>query len=162
MACAADLATRNAAYRALIQTVGISTEHKADLARRGLSGPEAASARYGSVSVNSRHDIATLVQSDTGLTDEEILSVPGFGRDDLGRLAVLGAAGLIIPVTDKDGLISGCQIRPDKPRLEKDKNGVEKVVGKYVWLTSSTVDGPARFRSLTFRPSMRPRNRSTS
>ncbi len=143
---AAELAKRDAAYRALIQAVGLDSEHKADLAHRGLSGPETASGRYGCMGINSRYAIATLVQNETGFTDDEVLAVPGFGKDDLGRLAVLGPAGLIIPVTDKDGLISGCQLRPDKPRIEKDANGDDKVVGKYIWLSSSGADGPSAVR----------------
>jgi hypothetical protein len=139
----ADLAKRDAAYRALIQAAALDSEHKADLARRGLSGPEAASGRYGCLGVNSRQAIAALVQNETGFTDDEVLAIPGFGKDDFGRLAVLGPAGLIIPVTDRDGLISGCQVRPDKPRVEKGKDGAEKTGPKYIWLSSSGVDGPS-------------------
>jgi hypothetical protein len=148
----ADLATRDAAYKALVRTIGLTPEHAADLVRRGLSGPDAASGRYGSIGVNSRHEVAVLVQSETGLADDEILAVPGFGKDDLDRLELTGPAGMIIPVTDKDGMISGCQIRPDKPLVEKNESGAEKVISKYLWLTSSKAGGPGAVASAHVPP----------
>jgi Domain of unknown function (DUF927) len=133
----ADPETRDAVYSALLTVLSLSRGHNKDLLKRGLSGPEIAAGRYRTLPDAKRAECAAEVRGRLGLTDEELLKVPGFYLNDLGLIAIGGKAGLLIPVMDARGRVGGCRIRPDSPVMVDGK-----VVGKYVWLSSKSEGGP--------------------
>jgi Domain of unknown function (DUF3854)/Domain of unknown function (DUF927) len=139
----ADRSTRHKAYETFLGVLNLSHAHNAALLRRGLSGPEIAAGRYRTLPASKRRDVAEEVRKRSGLDTETLLKVPGFARDDQGKLEVIGRAGLVVPVMGIDGTIGCCQLRPDDPG-----DG-----GKYVWLTSVYRHGPKAVTSGHIPPS---------
>jgi hypothetical protein len=130
----ADPATLDRAYTALVEVLTLSSDHKDDLLRRGFSEADIASGRYRTIPNGRRTEIARSVQEAMGSTDDQILAVPGFARGDDGHIKLSGWSGLLIPMTGFDGVIFGCQIRPDDPTED---------TAKYQWLSSSSHGGPS-------------------
>lgn len=124
--------TCHAAYSALLDRLTLSPEHRAALKLRGLSDEEIDRRQYRSkgksVGVKALAGLAERFGVDT------LLSVPGFIRNRAGRLDVSSLPGLIIPVRDLGGRITGLMVRPDK-RLDGG--------GKYLWVSSARHGGPS-------------------
>jgi hypothetical protein len=139
---AADAATRSGAYDALLDVLGLSAGHRAQLERRGLSGADIDAGRYQTLPDDGRDRLAAKVRERSGLDSAALLEVPGFVKNDSGLLEVAGRAGLVIPVMDPGGKIGGCQLRPDDPGKG----------GKYVWLTSAPWGGPSAVASAHVPP----------
>jgi hypothetical protein len=128
----ADQGTLGAVYNALIELLSLDPAHKADLAARGLDEPHIVSGRYRTLPKGGRHGIAAKIQKKTGLSVEQLIRVPGFGREASGRLKLYGASGLLIPVTGLQGDIIGAKIRSDQP---------SEAIPRYTWISSGKHGG---------------------
>ena len=113
----ASVEARDEAYRALIAQEKLLPHHRTALLKRGFSPEEIAAAGYRSHFPGPAPE---------GINLE---AVPGFYQTS-DAWAVNGPPGLLIPVRDRDGLILGCQVRPD----HSDR-------GKYLWLSSTNKTG---------------------
>ena len=132
-----------AAYDALLTGV-LSPLHKAYFAARKLPPDLVASARYTTLSnlFENRNQIADgLARAGVSL-----LGVPGFWIDHKDHWRLEGPGGVLLPIRNADGYITGCQINWNRaigvymrytakglpiPEEEKDK-----LKAKYLWLTS--------------------------
>ena len=69
-----------------------------------------------------------------GLTEEDLIGVPGFYFDEeKGKIAFIGAKGIGIKVKNYDGRINRIQIRLTKPKIDK-KTGKQL---RYSWFSSA-------------------------
>lgn len=119
---------RDRAYRALLDALPLTEQHRQHLRHRGLSPDQAAAlylAGYRSLPDHpGRKGAITAAMSALGGLDAT--SLPGLYRGkDAWRLA--GRAGLLIPVRDHLSRVIALKIRPDEPG-----DG-----GKYVWLSAN-------------------------
>jgi hypothetical protein len=106
--------------------------HRDNLRARGFSEAEIALVLFATLPRFERSKLADRVRAATGLTTNELLTVPGFvsrKRGDGRELAIHGPPGLLIPTFNRDGLMVGIRIRLDNP---------EPGTGKYRWMTSAT------------------------
>lgn len=118
----ASRAVRHRAYQALLQTAGLSAEHREGLRRRGLSDARIDQAGYASLPRGSRAALVKAMQAAAG----DLTGVPGVSRHLKGnRWRLDGAPGLLIPVRDRQGHIQACQIRADGGST------------RYLWLSSA-------------------------
>lgn len=116
----ADLADRDAAYRAILRRWGLTNIHRAALQARGLTDAVIRRAEFASV-VPGWAPIAPTAAG-----------VPGFSRQGK-RWRIIGPAGIAIPVLDVSKRIQAIHVRAD-----------EEGHGKYRWLsTPSHVGGAA-------------------
>lgn len=117
-------------YRTMLGLLRLRTDHFQSLLNRGLKPEQIEANQYRSTPVQSAEEIAPALLR-AGCT---LQGVPGFYMDSKGiwRLNLYPKlAGILVPVCSLDGLISGFQIRLDRP--------VEK--RKYVWLSSANLPG---------------------
>jgi len=138
---AADENTRHAAYSALSDALGLSVAHRAALAARGLSDAEIAAGRFATLPGQDRGKIAMDVLATVktqGIKPGDLLRVPGFIKRVDVPLAVTGRPGLLIPVMNTVGTITGMMLPPDAPVLDPNA----KPLSKYVWHSSSSHGGP--------------------
>lgn len=118
-----DLADRT--YRALLDRLTLSDDHRAALYARGLD--DAAIARHGYRSHPGARDAGARIAAEVAAEVGHPLAgaVPGFAREH-GRLELAGGAGLLIPWRDAQGRHIGLQLRPDRPGKGR----------KYTWFSS--------------------------
>lgn len=106
----ADAAYLDRVYRALLDELSLSGEHRAALARRGLSPKAIQEGGYRSLPVAGRWPVIDRLER-RGL---DLSGVPGFARSRTGQgWNLYGRAGLLVPVRDLQGRILGCQVRAD-------------------------------------------------
>lgn len=110
------------AYSRMLERLGLSGKHRADLARRGMTPQEIEGGGYASLRLGGRRELCARLRRE-GHTLE---GVPGFYSNGSGW-ALSGSPGLLIPVRNRDGRIQGLQIRADNPGDD----------GKYTWLSSA-------------------------
>ena len=115
----APLAVRDATYRALLHSWGLTARHRQALLARGLSSRAI-----------FRADLATVTPGDTSVMPETD-GVPGLARGGT-PWRVVGPVGLAIPVRNPDGLIQALHVRVD-----------HATVGKYRWLSTPAFPGGA-------------------
>lgn len=117
-------------YRTMLNLLSLNTVHFQNLMNRGLDPEQIKANQYRSTPVRLAEEIApALLRAGCMLR-----GVPGFFTDSKGvwRLNLYPKlAGILVPVCSLDGLISGFQIRLDRP-MEKRK---------YVWLSSANLPG---------------------
>ena len=123
---------RDRAYRAMLDSLELSEQHRQHLRARGLSPDQVAALTLaGYRTLPDYHERARAIRAaiDT-LGGGDALTIPGLHRGKSSwRLA--GRPGLLIPVRDTAGRVVALKIRPDDPG-----DG-----GKYVWLSSAAHDG---------------------
>jgi len=118
----ATIGRRDFTYQTLLDELGLSPAHYANLVQRGLTDEAITYYKYKSLLGGSHLELASKIA-----TQGKVAGVPGFYRDTEG-IKLSGAAGLLIPIKSLDCLTVGCQIRRDT----YDGTGA-----KYVWLSSS-------------------------
>ena len=123
--------------RAMLEMLSVRPEHREHLHHvRGLNDDQIDYLGLKSTpSFKLRHVIPRRLQ-ERGCT---LAGVPGFFVDRYGKWTVnftTWTAGILIPTRDMDGLISGAQIRLDKP-IKDDESDPEEQGTKYIWFSSS-------------------------
>lgn len=135
-------------YSALLNALGLSDRHRADLRRRGLTDEQIDARRYRSLGGAERHAaiVPGLAPRVGGPLDPTVLlSVPGIiEQEHLGtnRLTLSLQRGLVIPVTDSRQYIVALKVRLDRPG-----DGP-----KYVYLSSTRSGGPGPGSPVHFPP----------
>ena len=123
-AARADVHTIHQTYAMLLSLLALAKPHQENLKQRGLDDYDILNHRFKSIPAYGQKGLCKqLIKS--GCTLE---GVPGFYQEKDGEWNVtLKASGIIIPIVGIDGLISGAQIRLDKPINDR----------KYIWLSSA-------------------------
>ena len=125
--------TMSSIYNDFLSMLSLSEAHKKDLLGRGLSEEEIKARRYRSVPGRERTSIVLDLEAKHGAI---IYSVPGFyikqGKSGRPFRSCAGGSGFFIPIRDQRGLITGLQIRLDKPGK----------AGKYIHFSSKKQGGP--------------------
>lgn len=111
-------------YSAVLASLPLTTKHRGDLKRRGLTDEHINRGGYRSLGTH-RHSIMRAVES------LDVSGVPGFYVDQ-DRLRFGGAVGLLIPIRDQHGRIVGLSVRADDPKPDQ---------GKYTWCSSKKRGG---------------------
>jgi hypothetical protein len=120
-------------YRELLHSLYLGTGHLDALRKRGLANADIERFGYRSLPLSGRYRIVQYLIRQFG--QEVISKVPGFiqRRGESGAFWTLaGSPGLVIPVRNVDGTITGLNIRCDEPG-----DG-----GRYRWLSSKRHGGP--------------------
>src|SRR5262245_17622546 len=110
----ADPATRHRVYTALLAKLSLSTEHRENLQRRGLSAANILATGYRTLPIRGRAKVAREVRAQFG---DVVMGVPGFivkeGDHGSCYLSIAGAAGFLIPIRDAEGRIVALKVRRD-------------------------------------------------
>ncbi len=111
-----DVDTRHETYSAFLDKLTLSTDHRENLLRRGLSDDAIVSLGYKTTPVAGLSAIAKQL-----LTDGYYLSgVPGFYHTDAGNWSFIHEnRGILIPVRNPEGKIQGLQVRRDNVTKRK-------------------------------------------
>jgi hypothetical protein len=121
-------------YRDLLYCLFLNLSHREALRARGLSDGDMERCGYGSLPLSGRYRVVRHLISKLG--QDVISKVPGFiqrqAHDGAWYWALSGPAGLLVPVRNADGAITGLVIRCDDPG-----DG-----GRYRWLSSRHAGGP--------------------
>jgi len=119
----APLARRHDIYYDMLQTLGLSSEHRKNLWTRGLTDERIGRNMYRSMpfSFYERRAVALHLAK-----RYDLRGVPGFYYSKYGHWELWGKPGVLIPVCDADGYIQGMQIRLDDVKKKK-----------YRWLSSN-------------------------
>lgn len=128
----APVAERDRAYRALLDALPLSADHRRALRARGLSDAWIDRAGYRTLPIRGRAEAARRVAR----LVPDLAGIPGFIRRDGDRSywTVAGAAGLLIPSRDADGRIQALRIRADAAPIKG---------ARYRWLSSAHAGGPS-------------------
>lgn len=125
---------RDRVYRALLDALTLSDQHRQHLRHRGLSPDHVAAlqlAGYRTLPDDGQRDPAIRAAA-AALAGTDALAIPGLYRAKNGKsIRLAGRSGLVIPVRDHAGLVIALKLRPDDPG-----DG-----GKYVWLSGSHMGG---------------------
>ena len=116
---------KNQAYTSLLSMLPLSDTHKGKLLERGLTEDQIGQNGYRSTPVFGFRKITEKIL-ESGCRIE---GVPGFHVDPEGRWTIhfsQKSSGILIPIRNTQGLITGMQIRLDRPYDGR----------KYVWLSS--------------------------
>lgn len=112
----APVATRDAAYRAILGALDLSSQHRENLRCRGLSDAAIDIASYRSLPLEGRSRLARVAADAAG---SDVAGVPGYRvqRDGTREWAsIAGAPGLLVPCRDSAGHIVSLKVRRDDPR----------------------------------------------
>ena len=141
----AAIEIRDKVYRRLLSKLTLSEKHHEDLLRRGLNEDQITSGMYKTVPAIGLHSLAYEAVYDSGaikdLSTHKYWGIPGFvDIKDPNKISLRGRKnGYFVPVLNKDGLISGMQIRYDNlPENASDKE--KELYKKYSWYSSSEKD----------------------
>lgn len=121
------------AYKALLEELNLSEEHRADLTRRGFRLEDIKRYGYRSFPVRGRAALAKKLVERFGA--DICASVPGLflKTDPDGEYwSLAGPAGMLIPVRDPEGRIVALKVRVDDPGVGP----------KYLYVSSKKYDGP--------------------
>ena len=138
----APIEIRDVVYRKLLSELSLSQKHREDLQRRGLSIKQIEEGLYKTIPAVGFHTLAHKAIYETGvysaLASHKYWGIPGF--TDVANPEKVSCRGrkngYFVPVIQKDGLISGMQIRYDN--LPEDASEEEKEkYKKYSWYSSS-------------------------
>ena len=127
----AEVATvdqRDRAYRALLDQLSLSKEHRAKLGARGLA--EAVITERGFRTMPASKAVRSTVSAYLAGLFPFWEGVPGLLREN-GKPTIISASGLLIPIRDFDGRILALKVRMD---TEEE--------GKYRWVSSKSKGGP--------------------
>lgn len=130
----APLKQRHEVYTFMLEHLHLSSDHRADLLKRGLNNETIE--KIGFKSLPKYMDLTSMPKKliTSGL---DLRGVPGFGINDAGdwALARMPDGGYLIPNRNGQGLIQGFQIRFDHPT---------DTIPKYGYLTSKGMAGGTR------------------
>jgi hypothetical protein len=112
-------------YSFILNQLSLTDEHKTNLLGRGISEEDIAINGYKSWPYKRIHITAACVAE---FGEASLLCVPGFWKDDRGKVTLSGVSGIAIPVRNLAGKIEGIKLRPDKPN---------DPTSKYVHLSSN-------------------------
>ena len=125
----ADLKTRDAVYRVLLNKLVLSPSHREDLYKRGLPEEVLEKRNYKSlVGWESTRGICRLLLKD----GYPLEGVPVFFQDKNGEWVFMTLPGFLIPTEDEAGMIQGFQIRVDDAFRTSGKD-----IGKYIYFSSA-------------------------
>jgi len=111
----ADIAVRDAAYRALLAKLSLASDHLQNLRRRGLSEEAIAQNGYRTTPLVGMRALAKQL-----LTERHTLAgVPGFYCEDGQWSFIPEQRGILLPVRDVQGRIQGLQVRLDDTQKRK-------------------------------------------
>jgi hypothetical protein len=119
----------HAVYSALLACLTLSSAHRADLRRRGLTDAEIDRLGYRTLPVQRRAPRARDLRERFG---DKVLRVPGIitrERDGKRNFTLAGKAGMLIPVRNVQGRIVALKIRDESD-------------GRYSYLSSTKYGGP--------------------
>lgn len=102
----------NKIYTYILSNLSLTPEHLDNLIGRGISEQNIRANGYKSWPYK-RRDLVSRCVAEFG--EQSLLGVPGFWKDDTGRVQLSGVSGIAIPVRDANGKIEGIKLRPDKP-----------------------------------------------
>lgn len=125
---------RDRVYRALLDALDLSEQHRQHLRHRGLSPDQVAALHLGGYrTLPDDGQREPAIRAAAGaLGGVDALAIPGLYRARSGKsLRLAGRAGLLIPVRDSEGRVVALKIRPDDPGAG----------GKYVWLSGAHMGG---------------------
>lgn len=127
---AARVEYRDRWYRTLLNALHLNADHQAQLRGRGLSEETVWSRRYRSLPPTGRIELCQRVLR---VLAGEPVGVPGFYQHPKTKSWIFaGAAGLLVPVVNRDGLIQGLQVRRDNAGSDGNR---------YCWVSSSRKKG---------------------
>lgn len=126
----AEAATRDKAYRLLLDALTLSAEHRQALQRRGLTDEQIDAGGYRTWPQERHAQTLAAMAVFYALGNKTFLTVPGLGP---GCTQIHAAPGLFIPVRDLAGRIIALVVRLDDPGDS----------GKYRWLSSRSERNPA-------------------
>ena len=138
----ADIKTRDTVYRTLLSKLTLSEAHRKDLMKRGLSAQEIEDGLYKTVPAIGLHTLAYECIFETAIIEKLMAhkdwGIPGFCdlRDPKRVSLQKRKNGFFIPVIQKDGFISGMQIRYDN-LSPKATDYDREHYKKYSWYSSS-------------------------
>ncbi|MBZ0097668.1 MAG: DUF3854 domain-containing protein [Taibaiella sp.] len=124
----ADEDTLNAVYGCLLHYLELSSEHKENLLKRGLSANEIQKRQYRSLPDSERWKIAKQIAAH--FTEDQLRSVPGFilkNGPHSNYWTIAGSSGLLIPVRDLQQRIIALKVRVNN----------DDGYGKYRYFSSS-------------------------
>ncbi|WP_054697663.1 DUF3854 domain-containing protein [Syntrophomonas palmitatica] len=130
----ADIKTRDAVYRALLNKLILSPRHREDLSDRGLSDDIVNKRQYKSlVGWESTRGICNLLLKE----GYPLEGIPGFFQDKYGQWVFLTLPGFLIPVEDETRMIQGFQIRVDDNYRTYLETQNKNIPGKYISFSSA-------------------------
>lgn len=134
----APLEDRDAVYRRLLALCPLTEAHKQHLKDRRIPNllDVLPMGSLPSAEKGGRWLIVKALRAD--FSDELLESVPGFYKDEQGRLLLAGSEGILVASLSADKKIQGFQIRRDK--IEENKP-------RYTWLSAGWVDESANKRT---------------
>ncbi|MCL2106958.1 MAG: DUF3854 domain-containing protein [Oscillospiraceae bacterium] len=111
----ADIAMRDAVYRALLAKLSLAPDHQHNLTNRGLSPEAIARNGYRTTPLVGIKALAKQLLAE----GHALQGVPGFFRDNDQWSFVPEQRGILIPVRDVQGRIQGLQVRRDNAEKRK-------------------------------------------
>lgn len=135
-------------YNMLLDALPLTSEHKDNLIKRGLSVEDIERMKFRSIPQNGIEAIPLLLAKKGAI----LQGVPGFYFKNGKPMMISHGSGFYIPYRSKEGKIIGLQIRYDiefKPDMTED---VVKKLKKmrYRWFTSSSEDGGTSAANVPF------------
>ncbi|MEW6425508.1 MAG: AAA family ATPase [Bacillota bacterium] len=126
-------------YTELLKNLELSAKHREDLLRRGLTQEAIEANRYRTLPLRGRSGLTKILVDVYG--QDVIASVPGFylnNSNEKPYWSIAGSPGILIPIRNFQGQITGLKIRLDEP----------DDTGKYKWLSSKGHGGPGPANSV--------------
>lgn len=124
---APDLEQRDRVYRAWLERLQLTNDHRSNLRSRGLNDNEIDQNGYNSLAFFTGCKAVEAVRQ--RFPDAELENIPGLKRDSSGTLAIVShARGLLIPVRDPRGRITALCCRRDVVHQDETK---------YTWLSGA-------------------------
>jgi len=112
----ANIATRDATYKAFLDMLSLASDHKQNLLNRGLSDYDITERGYRTAPVVGWKAIARKLLNE----GYYLAGIPGFYRDDDEQWTLVETKrGILIPVRDIQGHIQGLQVRRDYIKRRK-------------------------------------------
>jgi len=130
----ADIAVRDATYRALLAKLSLASDHQLNLTNRGLPPEVIARSGYRTTPLVGTKTLAKHLQAE----GHTIVGVPGFYMKEGQWQFVPEQRGILIPVRDVRGRIQGLQVRRD--------NAVKR---KFRWISSASYTDGCRAEGWT-------------
>jgi len=126
-----NIEVRDRTYRALLDKLSLSNDHRDNLMSRGLDERAIAKGLYKTTPVAGLPEYATRLMMD----GHQLLGVPGFYKDEDTKVWTLAffSRGIIVPVLDVNRKVQGLQIRKDNAEKRK-----------FRWFSSADMECGAR------------------
>lgn len=130
----ADIKTRDAVYRALLDRLVLSPSHRENLFDRGLPEEVIEKRRYKSlVGWDSTRGICHLLLKE----GYPLEGIPGFFQDKNDQWVFMTLPGFLVPIEDESGMIQGFQIRVDNNFRTLQVSRGKDDIGKYIYFSSA-------------------------